>query len=98
VPVYEVSFRAKEQKMRKTVGKTDRALRGVLAIGAVVGSGVVGFSSGWGIVLLVVAAVMVVTGASGYCPIYSLTGLNTCGKDDGAADNSKALHLHRRAA
>ena len=84
--------------MRKTVGKTDRVLRGVLAIGAVVGSGIVGFSSGWGIVLLVVAAIMVVTGASGYCPAYSLTGVNTCGKDDCAADHSKAPHLHRRAA
>jgi len=67
--------------MHKTVGKSDRALRGVLAIGAVVGSAVVGFSSGWGIVLLVVAAIMALTGASGYCPAYSLIGVNTCGAD-----------------
>lgn len=84
--------------MQKTVGKTDRALRGVLAIGAVVGSGVVGFSSGWGIVLLVVAAIMVVTGASGYCPVYSLTGISTCGKDGCEAGHGGVLHLHRRAA
>lgn len=84
--------------MRKTVGKTDRVLRGVLAIGAAVGSGVVGFSSGWGIVLLVVAAIMVVTGVSGYCPAYSLTGISTCGKDNCAADDSGDLHLRQRAA
>jgi len=64
--------------MRKTVGTTDRVIRGVVALGAVIGSGVVGFTSGWGIVLLVVAAVAAVTGASGYCPLYSLTGINTC--------------------
>ena len=84
--------------MRKTVGKTDRALRGVLAIGAVVGSGVVGFSSAWGIVLLVVAAIMVVSGASGYCPAYSLTGISTCGTDKPESGHSGVPHLHRRAA
>ena len=81
--------------MHKTVGKTDRALRGVVAIGAVVGSAVLGFSSGWGIVLLVVAAIMVVTGASGYCPAYSLTGVNTCGGDKpqlGHKGGSAPLH------
>ncbi|MDA8313235.1 MAG: DUF2892 domain-containing protein [Actinomycetota bacterium] len=84
--------------MRQTVGNTDRVLRGVLAIGAVVASGVVGFSSGWGIVLLAVAAIMFVTGASGYCPAYSLIGISTCGKDECAADDGRARHLHRRAA
>jgi hypothetical protein len=64
--------------MQKTVGRTDRLVRGVVTLGALIGSGVVGFTSGWGIVLLVVAAVAAVTGASGYCPLYSLTGINTC--------------------
>jgi hypothetical protein len=69
----------------------------VLAIGAVVGSAVVGLSSGWGVVLLVVAAIMVATGASGYCPIYTLTGIDTCGADKtGAGD--RGARLHRRAA
>jgi len=64
--------------MQKTVGRADRAVRGVVALGALIGSGVLGFTSGWGIVLLVVAAVAAVTGASGYCPLYSLTGVSTC--------------------
>jgi hypothetical protein len=84
--------------MRKTVGKTDRALRGVLAIAAVAGSGVVGFSSTWGIVLLAVAAILAVTGASGYCPAYSLTGINTCGTDKPNGRHRDGLHLHHRAA
>lgn len=64
-------------KLTKTVGTPDRMLRGVLAAGAVAGAGVLGFASGWGIVLLAVAAVMAVTGASGYCPLYSLLGTGT---------------------
>jgi len=84
--------------MHKTVGKTDRILRGALAIGAVAGSGVVGFSSAWGIVLLAVAAIMVVTGASGYCPVYSLIGISTCGTDKPEGGHRGVLHLHHRAA
>lgn len=83
--------------MHKTVGKTDRALRGLLAIGAVVGSAVVGFSSGWGIVLLVVAAIMALTGASGYCPAYSLTGVNTCPADKPQVGDEGKSHLHQAA-
>jgi len=63
--------------MKKTVGTTDRVLRVVVAAGAVAGSGVLGFSTAWGIVLLAVAAIMVVTAASGYCPIYSILGIHT---------------------
>lgn len=63
--------------MRKTVGTTDRVVRVVLAAGAVAGSGLLGFGSGWGIVLLVVAGVLVVTAASGYCPAYSMLGIET---------------------
>jgi ribosomal protein L40E len=66
-----------ERAMRKTVGTTDRVVRLVLAAGAVAGSGLVGFASGWGIVLLVVAGVMVVTAATGYCPAYSILGIET---------------------
>lgn len=83
--------------MRKTVGKKDRALRGVLAVGAVVGSGILGFSSGWGIVLLVVAAILGLTGASGYCPAYSLTGVNTCGDDKPQAGHTGRSPLHEAA-
>lgn len=83
--------------MNKTVGNTDRALRGVLAVGAVIGSGVVGFASGWGIVLLAVAAIMAVTGASGYCPLYSLLGLSTREEDKTGAEHGGVFHLHRAA-
>ncbi len=68
--------------MKKTVGTTDRIVRGVLAIIALIVAGVVGFSSGWGIVLTIVAAILIVTGATAYCPIYSATGIDTTGEGE----------------
>ena len=68
--------------MKKTVGSTDKVVRGVLAIALLVIAGLVGFSSAWGIVLVIVAAVLVVTAATGYCPFYSATGLNTLGEHE----------------
>lgn len=67
--------------MQKTVGSADRVLRMVVSGGAVIGSGVLGFSSGWGVALLAVAAVMGVTAATGYCPLYSVLGVRTAGAD-----------------
>ena len=37
-----------------------------------------GVGTAWGIVLLVVAVVMVVTAAVGFCPLYRLFGISTC--------------------
>ena len=82
--------------MKKNMGKTDRALRVLVAAGAVAGSGVLGFSTAGGIVLLVVAAVMVVTAASGYCPLYSVFGLTTRGP--GACSCGHMVSHLRRAA
>ncbi|MHB8334633.1 MAG: YgaP family membrane protein [Acidimicrobiales bacterium] len=66
--------------MKKTVGSTDKVARSILAIAALIVAGFAGFSSVWGIVLVIVAAVLVVTAASGYCPFYSATGLNSLGE------------------
>ena len=74
--------------MKKTVGSSDKVVRGVLAIVALVIAGFAGFSSAWGIVLVIVAAVLVVTAATGYCPIYSATGLNTLGEHEHRHDAS----------
>ena len=68
--------------MKKTVGTADRIVRGVLAIVALIFAGVVGFSSGWGIVLTIVAAILIVTGATAYCPLYSATGISTVGEGE----------------
>ena len=83
--------------MQKNMGKTDRGLRAFVAAGAVAGGGVLGFSTAWGIVLLVAAAVMAVTAASGFCPIYRLLGIKTTGTPASETEEHRAWHLHRAA-
>jgi hypothetical protein len=62
----------------KNVGSTDRIVRFAVAAVAVVLALVVGAGSVGGVVLLAVAAIMAVTGAVGFCPLYRLVGVNTC--------------------
>jgi hypothetical protein len=83
--------------MEKNVGNTDRVLRLLLAAGAVAGSGVLGFSGAWGIVLLVVAGVLVVTGTTGFCPAYSLFKVDTLHHDEVGTPHLGPFHAHRMA-
>ena len=60
-------------------GKLDRIIRIILGLIFIV---LLFFVDGWLKVLLgVVGAVLVVTGALGFCAIYKLLGINTKGKD-----------------
>ena len=64
--------------MKKNVGSTDKIVRLILAAvfaylyfsGTVTGT--------LGLVLVVLGAVFVLTSLVGFCPIYSMLGLNTC--------------------
>ncbi|MBK6640204.1 MAG: DUF2892 domain-containing protein [Bacteroidia bacterium] len=64
--------------MKKNMGTADRIIRLILAAvfallyftGTVTGT--------FGIVLLVFAAVFVLTSLVSFCPLYPLVGLNTC--------------------
>ena len=56
----------------------DRIIRLVIGIAALVGAFAVGFGSGGGIILAVVCAVMLVTAAVGFCPLYRVFGISTC--------------------
>ncbi len=76
--------------MNKNTGNTDRAVRLVVAVVAAVAAWLVGFGSLVGIVLLVVAAVMLVTAAVGFCPLYRVFGINTC--KVAPADDKVAAH------
>lgn len=58
--------------MTCNVGKTDRMIRFILAI-AIAAAGLY-FQSWWGLVALG----PLLTGASLFCPIYKIFGLNTC--------------------
>lgn len=65
--------------MTHNVGTVDRAVRTVLGLAAVVWAFSVGVASGVGIALVVVAAVLLVTAAIGFCPLYRLLGISTSG-------------------
>lgn len=64
--------------MSANVGSTDKVIRLVLALAAVVAAFVTGMGTLLGVVLLVVAAVLAVTAFTGFCPIYRVLGLSTC--------------------
>lgn len=69
--------------MKKNMGNADRIIR--LLVAAVITilfftnimTGTVG------IVLLVLAAIFVLTSLVGFCPIYAIIGMNTCPKRSG---------------
>jgi hypothetical protein len=67
--------------MKKNEGNIDRIVRLVVAAMAVAGAAALGMGTVGGIVLLAVAVIMVVTAASGFCPLYRLVGVSTCPLD-----------------
>ena len=64
--------------MKRNEGTIDRVIRVVLGVAAVGAAAAIGIGSLWGIVLLVVAAVLLVTAVVGFCPLYRLVGMSTC--------------------
>ena len=58
-------------------GSIDRALRVVLGVALVV-IGFVAVGGGAGTVIGVIGFVPILTGLSGWCPLYSVLGINTC--------------------
>lgn len=59
--------------MKTNEGKIDRALRIILGLG-LLSLVFFGPQTTWGLV----GIVPLITGTIGYCPIYSVLGLNTC--------------------
>lgn len=68
--------------MKRRVGIIDQAIRVIVGIVAVIVALVIGASTAWGIVLLVVALILLLTGLSGYCPIYSALKIDTLAKSE----------------
>lgn len=75
--------------MKRNEGTIDRILRVVIAAAAVAGAAAVGFATVWGIVLLAAGAIMLVTAATGFCPIYRVFGLSTCPVRTQASERTK---------
>jgi hypothetical protein len=68
--------------MKKNMGNTDRVIRTLLAglFGVLFFSGVV--SGVFGIILLILAVVFLLTSLVGFCPLYVPLGISTCRAED----------------
>lgn len=71
--------------MTKNMGSTDRIIRVLiaLAVALLYFTGIVGGTLG--IILLIVAAVFLVTSLMGSCPGYLPLGISTCGRSKGSS-------------
>lgn len=66
--------------MKKNIGSIDKSIRLIIAV-VLVASYFAGLVTGsWGILALVVAAVMALTSLVNFCPLYGLFGINTARK------------------
>ena len=68
--------------MKKNMGSVDKTIRILLAVlfVALYFTNVV--TGTWGIVLLVLAAIFVLTSLVSFCPLYPLFGMSTCKKKE----------------
>jgi Inner membrane protein YgaP-like, transmembrane domain len=66
--------------MQRNLSNTDRAIRVSIAVAALVVAFIIGAGSTGGIVLLVVTALMAVTAAVGFCPLYALFHFDSHGR------------------
>lgn len=64
--------------MRTNESTADRLVRVVLAVAAVAVALALGATSVAGILLFVVAGILAVTAAIGFCPLYRVFGFSTC--------------------
>lgn len=66
--------------MKANMGNTDRLIRVILALVMIALYATETVTGTTGIVLLVLAAVFILTSLVKFCPLYPLVGINTCPK------------------
>lgn len=64
--------------MKKNMGNTDRIIRMIIAVLVAVLYFTGTLTGTVGIILLVLAGVFVLTSLVGFCPLYTLVGIDTC--------------------
>jgi hypothetical protein len=64
--------------MKTNEGTVDRIIRAVVGVAALLGAFAMGSGSVAFILLLVVGAILLVTAAVGFCPLYRVFGMSTC--------------------
>ena len=57
--------------MKQNMGNPDRIIRLVVAVLLAIGAALIGFGTVGSIILLILAAVMLITSAVGFCPLYA---------------------------
>ena len=81
--------------MRINEGKVDRMVRAGAGAALVALAAVGGLTEVWGIVMLAAAAVLLVTAASGFCPLYALLGVSTAPEAYRPADDTTTENVPR---
>lgn len=64
--------------MKTNMGSADRAIRVLIAIAVAILYFTGTIQGTMGVVLLVLAVVFLLTSVMGFCPLYTLFGMNTC--------------------
>ncbi|HRF78455.1 MAG TPA: DUF2892 domain-containing protein [Flavobacteriales bacterium] len=64
--------------MKTNMGSADRAIRVLIAIAVAILYFTGTIQGTLGVVLLVLAVVFLLTSVMGFCPLYTLFGMNTC--------------------
>jgi hypothetical protein len=64
--------------MKKNMGNTDRIIRLIIAAVFAILYFTNTVTGTFGIILLVLAGVFILTSLISFCPLYTLVGLNTC--------------------
>ncbi|MBW0179016.1 DUF2892 domain-containing protein [Sediminibacterium sp.] len=66
--------------MKTNMGNTDRIIRVILALvfAALYFTGTI--TGTWGTVLVVLGGVFLATSVISFCPLYSIFGINSCGR------------------
>ncbi len=64
--------------MKKNMGSADRIIRVVIAAAVAVLYFTNIISGTFGIVLMVIASIFLLTSLVSFCPLYSLVGMSTC--------------------
>ena len=68
--------------MKKNMGSYDKLIRLIVAIAFIVLYYKEVLTGTLGIIALVLALVLTVTSLIGFCPLYTLFGINTCKKEE----------------
>lgn len=68
--------------MKKILGRTDRTIRIVIGAGLLAAAILAPIATGWRAGLITVAAIALITGVTGFCPLWHLLGINTSKHED----------------